>query len=349
MKTALFYIPPHNIGGHFLIWSMYYLCKIDRYVSNDGMLVDLPLTLDKNSRVFHHFNVPMAHGYSMIKNFVENTKNPILLYGAQMIYSHAVDDLHYEFNNITDDNLKEISDYIYKDSMRTLDWASEHVPLIFIDYYSTDVLSTFYNDRFPSSALDLIRQSDKYESLEEYESFFFSDSNNFFKDNNIWDKREKLALLAPHILKKINYYTLDKSQKHLYYTSDDIWNGLPTIVYEIADFLSLTINEDRLSSWMHIYNEWRLNHDAFFARHLDRIVDAIVNNYYVSLKRFNLNLYKEVLIQSKLIYEYNLNLKTWQLEKFPDNTQDLHELLEPNTHCLDKVAQEQYNINNNTL
>ena len=39
-----------------------------------------------------------------------------------------------------------------------------------------------------------------------------------------------------------------------------------------------------------------------------------------------------------IIYKHNLGLKTWQLEKFPANTQDLHTLLESNTlHNLDDI------------
>jgi hypothetical protein len=56
----------------------------------------------------------------------------------------------------------------------------------------------------------------------------------------------------------------------------------------------------------------------------------------MSLERFNLDFYKEVIIQNALLYKQNLNLKNWQLEKFPANTQDLHKLLEPNIHQLIK-------------
>ena len=38
-----------------------------------------------------------------------------------------------------------------------------------------------------------------------------------------------------------------------------------------------------------------------------------------------------------LIYKYGLNLKTWQLEKFPNNTKQLHELLEENIHPIEKI------------
>jgi hypothetical protein len=51
----------------------------------------------------------------------------------------------------------------------------------------------------------------------------------------------------------------------------------------------------------------------------------------MDLTRFNLDLMQEACIQHHLIYNYNLNFKTWQLEKFSD-TKQLHSLLELNTH-----------------
>ena len=45
-----------------------------------------------------------------------------------------------------------------------------------------------------------------------------------------------------------------------------------------------------------------------------------------------MDLWQEAIVQHILIYKYNLNLKNWQLKKFPDNTQDLHKLLETNIH-----------------
>ena len=53
----------------------------------------------------------------------------------------------------------------------------------------------------------------------------------------------------------------------------------------------------------------------------------------MDLTRLKLDIIQEAFIQHELIYKHNLNLKTWQLEKFT-NTQQLHNLLETNTHPL---------------
>ena len=336
MKPTLFYIPHHNIGAHFLIWSMYYLSKQDRYLSNNGILEDLPMGAGENKKRFHHFSGIRLEGYKQIKQFCETSNNHALIHGVAMTMSTAAKELDFDINNLLPDESRELFEYIQQDSENLLNWAAVNLPVIFVDYYNNDYTSILYNDRFP-----LFLYQPVEDSVTLYSDLFFPDNKKLF-DDNLWDKRERISLGIPYLFDKLEYYTFDKSQKHLYYTSDDIWNDLPTIVYEMANFLSLTIDEDRFLNWMHIYSEWRLNHDPFFARHLDRIVNAIVNNEYLSLQRFKLNLYKEALIQSKLIYDHNLNLKTWKLEKFPENTQELHKLLEPNIHQVDRTRFKQY-------
>jgi len=38
------------------------------------------------------------------------------------------------------------------------------------------------------------------------------------------------------------------------------------------------------------------------------------------------------MMQHALIYKHGLTLKGWGLENFPDDTKDLHQLLEPNVY-----------------
>ena len=61
------------------------------------------------------------------------------------------------------------------------------------------------------------------------------------------------------------------------------------------------------------------------------IIESILKNNYIDLTKFNLDIVQEATIQHELLYKHNLNLKTWQLEKFMDSKQ-LHSLLEPNIY-----------------
>ena len=69
-----------------------------------------------------------------------------------------------------------------------------------------------------------------------------------------------------------------------------------------------------------------------FLRHepnrLGEIIDAIVTNKYINLKRFNLDFMQECVILHVLISKHNLNLLAEGLEYFTD-TKQLHNLLTP--------------------
>ena len=206
---------------------------------------------------------------------------------------------------------------------------------VYFDYANPDQLSIYYNNRQPSGFYGEHLETQQ-EVVDNYNQVFFPDSGNKFGDE-IWDQREHCAICFRHmdpLLCPKATDLLDHYRPHLYYTTDDVWNGLDRCLEEICHVWNLEIDHDRWHEWQKIYQQWRLVHDPYFARHLTRIVDAVVNNKYLSLRRFRMNFFMETILLHELIYKHNLNLKSWQLEKFPDNTQDLHKLLEPNLHAL---------------
>jgi hypothetical protein len=97
------------------------------------------------------------------------------------------------------------------------------------------------------------------------------------------------------------------------------------------------MDEDRYQKWLPIYNIWKRNHTTGlrFSWYFESIINNILQGIDFDLVRFDLDIQQEAAIQHVLIYKHNLNLKTWQLTKFT-NTKQLHQLLEPNTHDLDK-------------
>ena len=100
------------------------------------------------------------------------------------------------------------------------------------------------------------------------------------------------------------------------------------------EYLELQIDNDRYKEWVTVYHNWKTNHykSLRFMWYVDEIVDDILYNRPRNLKNFKLDLLQEAIIQQKLIKNYNLNLKNWQLERFI-STQQLHSLLEPNFHA----------------
>jgi len=328
-KINLLFLPYHNTGGHFIDWSIQYVSGISK--------LDESIKLDVKNWHANHQSIS-AFGF-------EDTKNTI----AQMCKDSCTDQKNIYVNPLSmqqttlklfNCNLNEASlqqknsaiDYIDNNTRQLFKWCQQEnfIPIIF-DYCDSDIYSMFYNDRF---AIDW--KSNPVKSIDDNIDLFIND---FFKDalmkfdGNIWDRREKIAVSYrfPTKIKNLQDY-YNRSLPHLYYTTDDVWNNFPPVLLEICSILKIDVDQERFSHWMQIYQQWRNVHDPYFGRHLNRIVNAIINNEYMSLERFKLDIFKESIIQHILIKEYNLNLKNWQLEKFPRNTQDLHKLLETNFH-----------------
>jgi hypothetical protein len=156
---------------------------------------------------------------------------------------------------------------------------------------------------------------------------------------DIWDKRERLALnIRPFDYAHFNV-NFDYQHPHLWINCQDLWTRTETVIKKVMAYLKLEIDKHRFEAWLPISRAWQQKQFDLldFCYNQPHIVDAIVNNLYYEI---DLTFQQEVIIQHCLIYQHGLNLKTWQLEKFPNNTQDLHKLLEPNIHSVDNI----YNI-----
>lgn len=167
---------------------------------------------------------------------------------------------------------------------------------------------------------------------QEIDQAFFSDSIkawNKINLTNLWDKRERQALCTRPFHNSTSQ--VDLCFPHYWLDSQTLWYDFDREVVKIMDWLQLPIVPERFQLWLPIYQEWqKIQIDALqFQYNCKHIVESIVNNWFYKI---DLTFDQEVVVQHCLIYHYNLNLKTWRLEKFPNNTQDLHKLLEPNLH-----------------
>jgi hypothetical protein len=336
-KINILFLPYHNTGGHFIDWSVYFLSGQDQYF--DGVTVR-PLLLSPLSNGVtncHNHKSLITQGLSDLKEKImqiDKLQLPVVNIYTNLLdlYKLVKQLFDSPVENATKLQFDQALDHMLLDAQETVTWLQQlSYPIAFFDFQKDDFLNITYNNRklidVNGTPLDSIA-----EYWNSYVDTFFKNNQQF--DQNVWDRREQLALIMRPD-KDNNYYNLvDRTQPHLYYNTDDIWNDLPEVMKEMLDFFNLTMDSDRFNSWLPIYNAWRSKHDPYFSRHYDRILDAIVNNEYINLRRFNLNFYKEALIQRGLITKYNLNLKTWQLTTFPLDTQALHELLEPNIHTL---------------
>ena len=151
---------------------------------------------------------------------------------------------------------------------------------------------------------------------------------------DVWDKREFIALnINNKNVLSINDIITDYDNNFYTLNCMDLFNTFDTSVYKLFDYLELSIDLARFEKWLLVYNNWKKVHYSRlqFTWYFDTIIHNIINGKSMDLEKFNLDLMQEAAIQRALIYNYSLNLKTWQLEKFT-NTKQLHNLLEPNLH-----------------
>lgn len=318
-------VPYHNTGGHFFCWSLDFVSGY----TNTGIE-------NFNGKNWHHYKVPVAEGFNKTVEILDKlklTENGIeTLYIAQGSSNALAYELFNDsYENITHDQRQAVNQYRIDNFKETLEFLQEnnHIPII-LDCPDYDQMSIFYNNRH---VVDWRKNTynDVKSMINVFEDTFYPNAK-FHFDNNIWDHREKLALVCDSTSKVKLDNLYDNKKPHLYYNTDDIWNKFDTILPEIFEVFNLPWNTVKFEQWKEVYKTWREVHEYSFSRHFDRIIDAIIDNKYLSLVRFNIDFVKEVLILQALIKRHNLNLKSWQLHKFPANTQDLHALLEPNIH-----------------
>jgi hypothetical protein len=300
----------------------------------------LPLpTQQTHEKNWHHHTALFAHGYvdlvekvNLLKSSSDRKFENIYLCTLKL---HIVVKQLFNttFGSATAEQIELCNTHIRDDTEKMLRWAQQqNIPLIVLDYCKSDLFSIFYNNRFHIGLNDELLSSQQ-QVTEQYVNYFFHNSVKQFDQQEIWNQREMLALMYNFDHQRFDFSDMyNHKLPHLYYTTDDIWNNFPAVLEEICEELGLEIITEHVIKWREIYKQWRDVHDPYFGRHLNRIIDSIVAGKYMSLKRFKLNFWHEVIIQQQLITHHNLNLKTWQLSKFPDNTLDLHVLLEKNIH-----------------
>ena len=314
-----------TIGGTFLTWSLHYLAghntyyyaKQNRWVD----IVDNPLT-GKNSHGFrsNHANTLESFNQLYPKLLTTPGKN------FHTIYLH-----NFKSTIISKDiNMQTAADRLAEDQLVLLTLSPEHC----LYQWSYKMRP----DSIPSWKDPTKKLSDSHAALEDFTDYFFKESTKIWQELNltdIWDRREFLALnLRPFDVISI-LPNIDLSRDHYRLESIELWNTFDQTVADLFSYLGLTVDPVRRESWQPIYNTWRKYHyqRMMFVWYFDKIIDYIINGYSLDLTRFNLDLIQEATIQHKLLYNHNLNLKTWQLVKF-QNTKQLHQLLEPNIHSL---------------
>jgi len=232
--------------------------------------------------------------------------------------------------------LSKVKQYILEDYNKILDLCEQsQTPLIFV---AQDPKTALYHQNIRSLerfSTNPGRPRSEQEAINHIQEFFFKEDLEKWKKlnlTNVWDVRERIALTTKPFETDANL-KFNLQHPHLWINCQDLWTCTATAIKRIMDYLGLIIVPNRWQHWLPVCNTWQQKQLSLleFCYTQPHIIDAIVNNWYYEI---NLTFEQEVIIQHCLIYHHNLNLKTWQLEKFPGNTQELHKLLEPNIHTL---------------
>jgi hypothetical protein len=342
MKKIVCSISTQSVGCTFVDWSIHYLAGKDQYYSFAQQtwipLVANPLT-DQNA---HRHDRNHPSGIENTTAMMQQAKTMpdtglYSMYPCAVESDHIRTKLKINLEQIDEKKFQQIEqDWLEDDFARIFNYCvNNNAKVIFIhDTQSIKWFHPFVHQRIKHNVnrdelgeIAYRKQNFQKNSIEQWKNLGLE---------NIWDVRERQALNTRLLHMPANKMAdrCDFSKPHFRASACDLWHRGIKLIHQIMMYLDITIDPDRLAQWIPIYHAWAQKPLALmqFGDGFDDTIQCIVNGWYKELP--DLTFDQEVIIQHALIYKHNLNLKTWQLEKFPRNTLDLHQLLETNIHKL---------------
>jgi hypothetical protein len=323
-----------NVGCTFVDWSIHFLYgAVDSYSFDKNAWLALSMDpVTKTNAHGHSKNQPF--GYQQTKTFLQELNNAVdsklaTVYPLPLLIDTSAKEL-----NIIPPLNTELYDKIVHQQ------ANDYNQLV--NYCLDQNIKTIYIATNPQSTLyyrevralgrlifETRNSTGTADTINHLDSLFFNE--NIQKDT-IWDRRESLALAyRPFDYAHHEIFPMGFSKPYLRIDCQSLWYDGSRSLQKIMSYLNLSIDQRRWDLWLPIYYKWQqLQLDLLeFNFNCKHIVEAVVNGWYYEI---DLTFDQEVVVQHCLIYQFGLNLKTWQLKKFPNNTQELHKLLEPNIH-----------------
>jgi hypothetical protein len=328
-----------SMGCTFIDWSIHFLSGQTRYynASANGFIELSQNPINNINSHGHNKNHPL--GYVETKKCLEifdNLTDQAIcsMYAAWLPLDSGANILNVGIEQLHDPNvMTQVQQTIANDYNKIFELCYKTNTKII--YVAQDDRMHLYHQSIRSHSRFMTRpgQPNSLKELtDEMQQVFFQNSLSRWQDlnlTNVWDIRERMALdsrpFAAHKSDtKITY-------PHHWVSCLSLWTRTEESIANILKYLDLEIDAKRLEQWLPICKQWqKMQTDILeFCYNQPHIIDAIVNNLDFSI---DLTFDQEVIIQHCLIYQHGLNLKTWQLKKFPSNTQELHKLLEPNIH-----------------
>lgn len=343
MSRKICTVSANSVGCTFVDWSIHFLSNKNEFYSvSDSKL--LPLSMDPITKINahgHKRNHPS--GFDQTKDYIKhfNSKPNLDLLTLYAFPLHS--DLAAKKIGLTDNQIINPEILASIKNTQCMDYSNmvnycleQNFKVIHVELNEKNVLYS----RVIRDGRRLFLDSQNSKNPEEWyahlDRLFCTESIEKWKAQgltNIWDQRERLALSIEFFsFDHCQGYDFDRSKPYLWIDAQSLWYNGEYAIKKIMSFCELPIDPVRFNKWILIYKKWQSLQLKIleFDFNYKHIVDAIINNWYYEID--DLTFWEEVIIQHCLIFHHGLNLKTWQLKKFPNNTQDLHKLLEPNIH-----------------
>lgn len=335
-------ISQRSVGCTFFDWSIHFLSgQTQHYNLHQAQWTTLSTDpIQELNAHGHEKNHPVGFDNT------QKSVNTLLSLPQDKLYSvypcplkifMAADEKNLSMDQIHDNSVRtQIFQHIDADFDKMFQFCdSKNVKLIYVGEHDSTQLYHMH-----TRSLDgYILSEQVFDTVEDFaqhfqETFFANSINTWTAAglSDIWDVRERQALDSRPFV-PANSEPKSMTYPHLWINCQELWYNGEQAVLKMLKWLELAVDPTRLPAWRVVYAKWQAKQLQLlsFCHTYQHIVDSVVNNWYYEI---DLTFEQEVVIQHCLIYQHNLNLKTWQLSKFPNNTQDLHKLLEPNIHSL---------------
>jgi len=297
---------PGGCGGTFLDWSIQYL---------SGQEENLVVRLDAERN-----NVKGT----LTQNIVENPLMDSTAHAHQKTHPNgqSLSDIIEIFS--ADDH--QLSTFYYVEDMKPGQTHTSHNNIV-----KTYPAVKFISYNFTLAHIDLIFWL-QYEKINWVEQRY-NQIGSLTGNQTPGEIREIISLFYPKCVKgqTLNEQLVDSENLYLI-NFDDVWARLDTVIFDIFDFLELTIDKTRYLHWVDMYRAWLEKNKTDFFDDLPTILDCIVTGKSLDLGHYNMTFAKEVVLASKLLYNYNLALKFGEADDLRTNTLQWHSILEENVY-----------------
>lgn len=289
MTNIIGVITDPAVGGTFLTWSLHFLAGHDQHY-NARHCVYRPVVSD----IFaegnaHGFKPSQPNNLQECVSFLSDIQNQDTQINFHTLYFHT------------------FSKASWSEAVQETKQAINH----FASTNNNIVLLTSNNKQY----------------------FFYSVPRSTNKDSSteydhlpVWDKREWLSL------KKIYYGSVtesfDFSLAHYPIDNLELVNTFDRSVYQLFDYLDLSIDNNRYKTWLKVWHKWRHFHypRMQFVLNNNIIIDYIINGKHMDLQRFNLDIMQEASIMFTL-RQKGYELAQYGVERF-NSTGQLHDILQ---------------------